>query len=131
MTQDQVMSIRDELHDISAIVHELRETKADKIKPHILITLVLAAATHLSAVVFMFAVVYTKVESLEGGVSDRYRGSQALADLALRDGKIDFLQQQIDQIRITDKEIDADAEKIRKQVESNTSDLKYLMRAGE
>lgn len=96
-----------ELDDIWKTVHKIDNEKQDRIKVGVWIGLFGTLVLNAIVLAFSAGMVVSRLNTLESafeaGTVDRYRGSQALQDFKLRDQRLDFLQEQIDQIKEEDK----------------------------
>lgn len=91
--------IKKELDEVRGIVYDLKATKQDRVKAVVWVPLVVWIFTQSLGGVWFAASMSSKIDNLativESGTTDRYYRTQAQADFALRDQRINFLQEQI------------------------------------
>lgn len=91
--------IKKELDNIEFTLHGLETTKQTRIKPSILVSIALAASLQLGGAIYAFAQMDQQMKSVIQMLSertvDRYTGSTAHRDFALRDAQIQTIRESL------------------------------------
>jgi len=92
--------IKDELDDVKDTVKEIAQTKQNRISFSVVASLMIFMIGQAGAAIWWAgtttATLSSLVKIIENNTMDRYPAARASADFELRDQRIDFIQDQID-----------------------------------